>query len=101
MPASLTDVSPRVGRTYIDEPPAESGLATNAIVWPSGERAKSASLKPANLRQYPPIIADEARNYFASRWGNKSGTADIHHTFADLIIKTGSAALMASAVRCR
>ena len=46
VPASLTAVSPRTGRTYSDVPPDWSGLATNAIVWPSGDTAKSGSLKP-------------------------------------------------------
>ena len=62
-------------------------------------RGLGAALKPANLKVYPPIIADETARYFASRWSQASGQADIHTTFADLIIKTGSATLMGPEIR--
>jgi len=61
-------------------------------------RALGAALKPGNLRLYPEIIAQETKRYFDSRWGEE-GTADIHQTFADLIIQTGSATLMGPEIR--
>jgi sterol 14-demethylase len=61
-------------------------------------RALGAALKPANLRKYPELIAQEAHRYLESKLGNQ-GTVDIHHVFADLIIQTGSATLMGPEIR--
>lgn len=61
-------------------------------------RALAVPLRPSNLKQYPSMIAEETRRYFQQRWGDE-GTADIHHVFADLIIKTGSASLMGREIR--
>jgi len=61
-------------------------------------RALGAALKPANLRQYPAIIAEEAHRYLEEKWGD-SGEVDIHQAFADMIIQTGSATLMGSEIR--
>ncbi|KAH9250934.1 hypothetical protein BASA81_011322 [Batrachochytrium salamandrivorans] len=57
-------------------------------------RALGAALKPVNLRAYPEIIAKVAKKYFNEKLGENEGVVDIHHMFADLIIKTGSSALM-------
>lgn len=56
-------------------------------------RALAAALKPVNLRAYPEIISTVAKKYFDDKLGSE-GVVDIHHMFADLIIKTGSSALM-------
>jgi len=62
-------------------------------------RALGAALKPANLRLYPAVIADETMRFLRTKWGADAGTTDVHHAFADLIIQTGSATLMGPEIR--
>lgn len=56
-------------------------------------KALAGALKPVNLREYPRMISSVANKYFEEKLG-ESGEVDIHQMFADLIIKTGSSALM-------
>lgn len=56
------------------------------------------TLKPNNLRKYPPIIAKETYDYLTKNWG-ESGTVELHHAMADLIIMTASATLLGPEIR--
>src|SRR5688500_843231 len=49
VPAIFRAVTPPTGRTYSDVGPAVSGLATNAIVRPSGEMPMSGALRPMTV----------------------------------------------------
>lgn len=61
-------------------------------------RALGRSLRPSVLKNYPPMIAKETKDYLNSHWG-ESGTIDLHKCFAELIINTASATLLGPEIR--
>jgi len=61
-------------------------------------RALGRSLRPSVLKSYPPKIAEETKAYLDKHWGD-SGTADLKHTFAALVINTASATLLGPELR--